>query len=244
MSDNNALIVATFRTHSTVNQRKTKEAGRPIYDDIEVCEIRMAANKQTVAVFPAHEVWKWQDKPDGGREQVTYAMRFKDQYQRFKEGLTQTQSGTPLEELPFLTQSKRLELKALNIYTAESLAALDGQPLKLLGVGGRELKNQAQAYLDNAKGSADVTKLAGENELLKQQIADLRAEFQSIRSAAPAQSPMPATPFDDMDADSIKEWIYDATGQRPRGNPSIDTLKRMAVEINDEMARAKAPEAA
>src|SRR5690348_14260170 len=154
MSDSNALVVATFRMHSTQNKKKSQEAGRPIFDDIEVCEIRLAANKQTVAVFPAHEVWKWQETPDGWREQVTYAMRFPEQYKRFKEGQAQVQSGTPLDELPFLTQGKRLELKALNIYTAESLAALDGSPLKLLGVGGRELKNQAQAYLDNAKGSA------------------------------------------------------------------------------------------
>ena len=65
-------------------------------------------------------------------------------------------AGTPLSELTFLSQGKRLELKALNIHTAEALASLDGGPLKMLGIGGREMKNQAAAYLAKAAGNADV----------------------------------------------------------------------------------------
>src|SRR5690606_25506634 len=107
-----------------------------------------------------------------------------------------------------------------------------GQPLKQLGMGGRELKNQAQAYLANATDSAAVTRLASENESLKAQLAELRSE-----AAAPAtQQP---SPFDDMDAETLKSWIADASGQRPRGNPSHETLVRMASEINDQIKAKK-----
>lgn len=224
-----ALIVPTFKNHAVINDAKTREQGRPIYDDVEICEIRMAANRQTVGVFPAHEVWQWVDNPDGSREPQTYAMRFPEQYKQFKNNETQARSGTPIEELPFLTQGKRYELKALNIHTAETLAALDGQPLKQLGVGGRDLKNQAQAYLDSAKQTASLSHKDAEIEKLKKQIADLQED-------KPKKS---TSPFDDMDDDSIKEWIADATGSKPRGNPSHETLVRMADEVNAEIASKK-----
>ena len=60
------------------------------------------------------------------RSTVTYAERFARQYQQFKAQAAQTKSGTPLEYAPFLTEARRAELRALNIYTVEALAAIDG----------------------------------------------------------------------------------------------------------------------
>jgi hypothetical protein len=194
----------------------------------------MPANKQTVAVFPAHDTWKW-DTIDGINQPITYAMRFPDQYKCFKANEAQAMSGTPLEELPFLTQAKRSELKALSIYTAEALASLDGNPLKQLGMGGRELKNQALAYLDRSTDSAAVTRLAAEVEQLKAALAATQGQPQQ----APATDAV-ASPFADMDEEAMKEWIKDASGSRPRGNPSRETLIRMCDELNAEIATKKA----
>jgi hypothetical protein len=225
---NQDLIVPRFFIHTVQDQKRSKEEGRPIFKDIECVEIRMAANKQTVAVFPAHEFWAW-GEVDGIRQKITYAMRFADQYKRFKASEAQVMTGTPLEELPFLTQAKRSELKALSIYTAEALASLDGTPLKQLGMGGRGLKEQAQAYLDRATDSAAVTRLAAENEALRAALKD-----------AQQVSPVAASPFNDMDEEALKEWIKDASGSRPRGNPSKETLIRMANEINEDLKSKKA----
>lgn len=234
MADNKDLVFPQFKILTTRNDAKSKEMGRPIYDDLEVCEIRMAANKQTVAVFPAHEVSGWVDGEDGTRTEQTYAMRYPDQYKKFKAGEAQAMSGTPLEELPFLTQSKRMELKALNIYTAEALSMLDGQNLKLLGIGGRELKNQAIAYLENAAGSADVTKLASDNALLKDQIAELREQMAALQKQATL--PAAASAFDDWADGDLKDHIEKATGSRPRGNPSHATLVGMANSLEQAAA--------
>lgn len=223
------LIVPRFFIHTVQDPKASKEAGRPIFKDIEAVEIRMAANKQTVAVFPAHEFWAW-GEIDGVRQKISYAMRFTDQYKRFKANEAQAMTGTPLEELPFLTQAKRSELKALSIYTAEALASLDGHPLKQLGMGGRELKNQAEAYLSRATDSAAVTRLAAENESLRAALAAMQQP----------QAPVAGSPFAEMDEEAMKEWIKDATGSRPRGNPSKETLVRMCDEINAGLAAKKA----
>lgn len=237
---NENLIVARFFVHTILNDAKSKEAGRPIYDEMECCEVRMAANKQTVHVAPAHEVFrKDRNFQTGEMREVTYALEYNEQYKRFKEGMSQDQSGTPLAELPFLTASKRLELKALNIHTAESLAALDGPPLKMLGMGGRELKSQAQAYLDNAKGSVDVVAMAARMAVMQATIDRLTAGQATEAEETPAAAPT-TSPFFEMESDDIKNWIENATGERPRGNPNHATLVRKADDINAELARKAA----
>jgi hypothetical protein len=241
------LTVAIFKTHSTRNETKSKAAGRPIYDDIEVCELRFAANRQTVGVYPAHEVFKWHDDPESGeRTPLTYALAYPDQYRKFKAGEAQVASGTPLGELPFLSQGKRLELKALNIHTAESLAALDGQALRMLGQGGRELKEKAQAYLDAATSTAVVTDQA---EL----IAQLRARIEQLEVGRPAESPADSdaddkqvnsdSPFASMDPEDIVNWLTEVTKKKPRKNLSKAELVKLADETNAELAQ-KATEAA
>jgi hypothetical protein len=222
MATTDNLVVPRFYIHTTENKAKSKLAGRPIFDDMEVVEVRFAGNRQTVSVFPAHAICGQIQDEEGDYRPTTYAERWPDQYKRFKAKQQQVAAGTPVDELPFLTQAKRSELKALSIYTAESLAALDGQELKNLGQGGRELKNQAQAYLDRASGSADVTKMAAE-------LAELRglvAELQSTKSVAAG-----ASEFEAWDDTQIKDWIEEKIGERPKGNPSHATLVKRADEI-------------
>lgn len=232
MADNKDLVFPQFKILTTKNDAKSKLAGRPIFDEMEVCEIRMAANKQTVAVFPAHEVSGWVED-ENGRSEQTYAMKYPDQYKKFKAGEAQAMSGTPLEELPFLTQSKRMELKALNIYTAEALSMLDGQNLKLLGIGGRELKNQAIAYLDKAAGTADVTKLASDNALMKDTIEQMQKQIAAMQAGV---VPPTESAFEDWADADLKDHIEKASGARPRGNPSHATLVRMADELEQAAA--------
>lgn len=227
MDANDARVVPIFKTHSRKNEAKSQKAGRPIFDDIEVVEVRMAGNRQHVGVFPAHAFCRTVTLPDGNTEEQTYAMRWPEPYRRFKQNRQQVQEGTPLEELPFLTQGKRLELKALQVHTAEALAALDGNELKNLGMGGRDLKNQAQSYIDNAKGSALVTKQAKEIEELKARLADVEKAKKPAKSKDEDQ-------FDAMEDGEIKAWLKEQTGETPRGNPSRETLLSSAREIAGE----------
>lgn len=218
--DNLALVVPFFRAEPYQDFEASKREGRPIFKDRVVCEIRIAGDRNFAPVVPAHDQWI---REDG--EVITYAMRFKDAYARFMEGREQVAYGTPLSELPFLTEAKRAELRALKIYTAEALASLDGKPLSNLGQTGRELKNQAQAYLDTAKGSAQTVALSLEVE-------QLRAEMAAMRADAVA-APEPQTD-DSAEREALKEQIHKLTGNRPRGNPSVSTLKETLADLQAE----------
>jgi hypothetical protein len=231
MSDkNDPLVIPVFKIHTTKNEAKSREAGRPIFDDMEVVEVRFAGDRNKISVFPAHVICGEATDDNGDTIKITYAQRWSDQYKRFKAKEQQVAEGTPVDELPFLTQAKRSELKALSIYTAEALAALDGQPLKNLGQGGRDLKNQAQAYLDNASGSANVTKMAAELEELRRTVAELRAD----------KAPASDSQFASWTSDQLKDWIEENINERPKGNPSHATLVKRA----DEIALGLADEAA
>jgi hypothetical protein len=126
--------------------------------------------------------------------------------------------------------------------------------LKQLGMGGRELKVQAQTYLENAKGSADVVRMASLIAAQEARIAQLEGRAAAPEGgsdddyvpAEPAAAPeKPGTsPFAIMAADDIKNWIADATGERPKGNPSHATLVARADEVNAELAKKAKPQAA
>lgn len=218
MQDNESLVVPFFKTVAQHDEHASKAAGRPIFRDMEIVEVRIAGDRHFAPTFPAHSMWK---RIDG--EEVTYAQRWPKQYARFKENEVQVAEGTPLSELPFLTESKRMELKGLKVYTAEALASLDGKNLHALGQNGRLLKNQAEAYLKTAAGTSQTVALAAEVEALKAQIAAM----QSTASVEPAAEP--ESEEDALKA-SLKEQYRELNGQLPRGNPSLATLQKMVDE--------------
>ena len=224
-------LVAVFRNDIMRNVGKSIEAGRPIYDDVEVVEIRAAGSKN-ISVFPAMEFSHWdEDEVSGGQRAYTYAERFSRQYQQFKAHQQQTKAGTPLDYLPFLTEAKRAELRALNIYTAEALTVVDGAELKNLGPGGRELKNQAAAFLENSTDMARVTKLEAELEAMRARNQVLEDDLKATGAKPPAVSE-----FDSMSDEQLRAHIKSLTGVEPKGNLPRKTLVRMAQEQKENVA--------
>lgn len=247
---NASMTIPRFFLMPVKNEVESKKQGRDIFEDIEVCEVRFSGNREKVIHAPAHEVFRTERDIAGNVNEITYAIAYQPQYLAFKKGDAQVLRGTPTTSLPFLSPSKVLELKALNIHTAEALAALDGNNLKMLGMGGRELKVQAQTYLDNAAGSANVLQLASTNAALEARIRQLEARQPGAPASEDAEAPIAApedpskSPFFSMGADDIKNWIQEATGARPLGNPSHATLVKRADEVNAEIAAKRASAAA
>lgn len=227
-------LPAVFKVHSRENKMKSLKAGHPIFDDIEIVEMRIPGDRERVIVQPATHVWKYvRGQP------ITYAMRFQEQYRRFKEGHTQLQSGTPLSMLTEMPQRKVLEYAALNVHTIQGLANIEGQPLKTLGMGALEWKKKAQEYLENATGANASLRLSQENEALKARLAALEAKFSAVPPEHPhpqSDDVVPSGPFAGKTASDLKTWIEEKTGARPRGNPSLQTLASSAESLMQEHA--------
>ena len=141
-------VVAIFKDFAVKNEGQDAQAGRPIFDDHGIVELRYPGSKDFSSLSGNVVLALGRSTRTGEQVKVSYAERFRRQYQQFKAQATQTKTGTPLTYALFLTEGSRAELRALNIYTVEALASIDGQQLKNLGLGGREMKNAAMEYLE------------------------------------------------------------------------------------------------
>ena len=201
MPDPDANLLVLFRNHANPNEAKSNAAGRLICDDMEVVDIRRPGARD-FATFPATAFSHWATDPHtNGQIKVSYAERFSRQYQQFKMQSAQTKSGTPLSHAPFLSEARRAELKALNIYTVEQLASIDGQELKNLGPGGREMKNGAASFIADSMKSVPNLQLQAELEALKAQNSVLQEDIEMLKNGKADSE------FDGMSLEQMRDYI-------------------------------------
>ncbi len=112
----------------------------------------------------------------------THRKRWPHAYKAFKSGLAEVVSGTPLAQWPTMTRSRVAELQAMQITTVEEVAALDDASVQRIGLGGRQLRDQAQAWLQAAAGQAPMVALLDENARLKAEVGAAKAQLADLAS--------------------------------------------------------------
>lgn len=153
-----AQLHVTFYKHAELNSFATKEQGRKIFDEHVYVRILMPANRLNVIERRA---------TDDDRA------RFRPQFVAFVRTGEVLQLGTPIDQLPTISTSQALELKALKVDTVEQLAGMADTTVQLLGTGGQELKQRAIKYLTRAASNEE---LATQVSVLQQQLNQLLAE--------------------------------------------------------------------
>jgi hypothetical protein len=168
------------------NKSKSAEAGRPIYDNVEMISIINPGSKD-----------EFIKKVDANAKS-----RFGPQYEHWKKTQEQPCEGTPLDMVPFLNPGQVRELKALNVPTLEHLANLHDGAIQKIGMGGMELKRKAEAYLKAAGDHAATSRLAAENESLKADIAAMKSQIAQVnqRYEAVMAGTVPVAAAPDLDA--------------------------------------------
>lgn len=214
-----------FYSKPVQNPVKTAASGRPIFDEIEMCEI-MTADKNFQPHFRAHEPTVTYDNKRQAEDRRTWAERYPEAYQAFKQAMNPSESGTPVEQWPILSRAKVSELRAIGLMTVEQVAAMDHATTQMLGPEGKALAAQATAYIEQARSSAPSQRMAAENEALKREIERLKADLAMTPIADPN-----GDEFDAMAASDLKAFIRDKTGETPKGNPSLNTLRDQAREV-------------
>lgn len=236
MTEQIPTLHVEFFAQAVENERLSREQNRPIFEDRELVRIKFPGDPKRVHVAPAEE--RYRRDPESNRW-VSYRDDFPRHYELFKQGMEQVGVGTPISELPFLSESKRAELRAVNVLTAEHLAGLEGPFLDRLGMGGRALKEQAQAYLEKAAGGITESRFAAENEALRQQIASLQEQVNLLARVTPSpeaaaqaeRKSQGASVFEDWADGHLRQYIEERTGRKPRANLTHATLVRMADDV-------------
>lgn len=194
--------VPVFRVIAAHNPHKSAEQGRPVYDDVEMVEIHIPGDRNSVA---------WE------RVQEHHKLRWPRQYEEFKAGKVAATSGTPLAQWPGLSMSQIAEMAALHIRSVEDLAGLTDNRLDRLGPGGRTLRERARVYLAAAAGEAPMAKLVTENQQLRDQLVGLTeqiGEMKSLIDGLRATATRPAAAEPDDEADDGESDLPRATAAR------------------------------
>lgn len=154
-----------FYMQSVQDHAASEMAGRPIFREEEWVNIIMPGNPTTRPVFKVNN---------------EHRERWPKEYAAFKDGIEMSPEGTPLEEWPILRKPQVLELKALGFKTVEHLRDMDDLAIQRIGMGGRILKERAEAFLDDAARIASNTQLSAENERLNAEVVRLTSTVEQL----------------------------------------------------------------
>ena len=171
------LIVA-FYSDAVEDVGASKREGRPIYRDVVFVRIQIPGDRDLNVI----------ERPAEDKDKA----RFPRQWERYQRGEAVSTEGTPLEVWPIMTKGLVKMLKAQNIATVEQLANVDDSNLRNLGIGAREMRDRAKAYLEDAADGARADKDAREKAALQQQIDALEARL-ALLGAPPAAGAVPVT---------------------------------------------------
>jgi hypothetical protein len=169
-----------FYVEPMQNEQKTVAAGRPIFEDTAMVEIRVPGQTDVIR----HPVTDEDIK------------RFPALYKAFLERRDQTAvEGTPLREWPSVTRAQAEELIAVGIRTVEHLAGAPDTSIQRLGplMG---LRQKARDWLAAAKDNSVLSKLRSENDDLRarltacEQMLNMQSqEIAASRGGAPVAAP-------------------------------------------------------
>lgn len=167
------LLVHFFKD-AVQNNFKTKEAGRPIFDEFDFVKVMAPGSRDTVVTRVA----------DGS----DYARRFPTQWAQYKARQEQSLTGTPLSQVPWLTVGQIAEFNAVNCRTVEQLVGMPDN-LSQKFMGHFQIKQRAQVYLDAAKNAAPSLKLQAELEKRDLEITELRGMIEAMQATQQAKAP-------------------------------------------------------
>lgn len=199
------------------NKALSEKEGRPIFEEKEMVKITL----------PGDRLMNWIGEVD-----ESHIKRWPQHYAAFKRGEERAATGTPLDQWPnsILTKARVAELKAMDILSVEELAGISDSLLPKMGMGSRELREEARAYIASATDGAANQKLAAEVARLTEMVERLSGD------AKPEPVLQREKSLDECTDEELKAYIKRETGKAPAGRISRENLLKRA----GELATAKA----
>ncbi len=119
-----------------------------------------------------------------GRIPQEWAKHFEQALKDFKEGLTVSVLGTPIELFTMASPSQIANLKSLKVMTIEDLAAANEEVIKRIPLQGRLLKERAVSWLqsknDDGKLVSELERLRVERDGLKERCETLEKKLRAV----------------------------------------------------------------
>jgi len=175
---------------------------------VEIHNINDPKNSPSIRIATDHHRYKRRE--EGG---------FPEEYKKFRSGLAQEADGTPIRE--WLGDNQRTKnLASFNIYTVEQLAEASDSLCQTLGVGTYQLRERAKGFIKTRENTAFGEQQAAENAVLKQQLAEMKAQMDRFSAVVDAhQARAPEQPVLDHPSEILPDSDQPpARRGRPRAN--------------------------
>lgn len=159
-------LMVIFYKDVVKNELKSTEAGRPIFDEVDLVKIITPGQRDSFV----------------GDANEHYQQRFPQQWARYKSGRSQELSGTPLNQLPWMSISQIAEFNAVGCHTVEQLVGMsDAVAHKFMGF--QNIRQRAELYLEAATAAAPALRLQNELQKRDEQIAELQRSVELLVAA-------------------------------------------------------------
>jgi phytoene dehydrogenase-like protein len=175
----------TFELRSVEDREKSIEAGHVVFKDVAYAVITPQGGNLVVD----REVTPWlADLHKRGDENAEH---YEKLYEAWKAGNDAPVDGTRVQDWPSITPAQVDQLKHAHCLSVEDLAAANEGMLSRIGMGGRALKQKAQAWLDSAnntgKAAEELQSLRILTEEQSETIETMKAKIAALEAAQNVQ---------------------------------------------------------
>jgi len=174
-----------FELRSVEDREKSIEAGHVVFKDVAYAVITPQGGNLVVD----REVTPW--LADLNKRGDENAEHYEKIYEAWKAGNDAPVDGTRIQDWPSITPAQVDQLKYANCLSVEDLAAANEGMLARIGMGGRALKQKAQAWLDSAnntgKSAEELQALRVRTEEQNETIETMKAKIAALEASQGVQ---------------------------------------------------------
>lgn len=162
-------VLVRFERRARKHEFKSREEGREIFEDCDFI-IKVICGTNDIIERPAEK-----------KDIEQYPQQYANFLRLIGDGVA-VQEGFPLAEVSWMTESRKQELRAMNVFTLEQLSALPDSVISRCGLGTRDEVGRASAQLKQIQDASHVNKVASESSELRRLIEEIREENKELRA--------------------------------------------------------------
>jgi hypothetical protein len=183
--------ILRFETRAKQNPALSLEAGRPVFQDIDMLVITPPGTRDSFEAEASTWLAAKRNAAALGQYPLDWIEKFEAGYQRWKSGNEMPEDGWALKMCPAFTPAEIAACLSIDIKTVESLSQVQDTGLNMLGLNGRILRDRARALLsegqDKGKLSMQIESMAADLQTTKESLKSAQEKITELEAALQAK---------------------------------------------------------
>lgn len=185
-----------FQSRLVEDRKETRKQGR-IVEKMQHLALVTVPGERSIHPEELPGWWsKLDEQVQAGRMPEQWVDAWKAAFEKYQKGYALPAEGTPIRGWRLVPDTIQDHLIQLNIHTVEALANITDEALAHVGIGAREFKDRAKAWLsqnnDQAGTAIKMAELEQENASLKASVAGLTERVNALVAGQPSGNAKPS----------------------------------------------------